>query len=113
VVYDAHLPAGIASYRALGYAWTGHPADLPAVAARRGSGDDTTVYASWNGATDVTTWVLLAGPDTTHFAQVASAPRSGFETAIQVTNNEPYFAVQAIDASGAVLATSAPTTARS
>ena len=29
------------------------PTDLPAVAVRRGSGDEMTVYASWNGATDV------------------------------------------------------------
>jgi hypothetical protein len=113
VLYDVHLPAGMASYRALLYPWTGRPTDAPAVAARRTAGDDTTVYASWNGATAVASWVVLAGPDAAHLSEVLSAPKHGFETAIHLTSNETYFAVQALDASRAVLATSAPTTPRS
>jgi hypothetical protein len=116
VVYDVHLPSSsagtVTSYRALRYPWTGQPTDLPAVAAKRAGGDATTVYVSWNGATEVATWAVLAGPDTAHLARVTTAPKQGFETAIQMTSNEPYYAVQALDASGAVLATSAPTTPR-
>ena len=67
IVYDAELPNSsggtITSYRAVRSPWTGHPTDLPAVAVRRGSGDEMTVYASWNGATDVASWTVLAGPD--------------------------------------------------
>ena len=64
-----------------------------------------TVYASWNGATEVASWNVLAGPDLAHLAPVTSAPKHGFETAIHATSNEPYFAVQALDANGSVLAT--------
>ena len=117
VVFDVHFPSSsagtISSYRALKYPWTGHPTDLPAVAAKRGTGAEMTVYASWNGATEVASWDVLAGPDRTHLATVTSAPKHGFETAIHATSNEPYVAVQALDANGAVLATSPVITPRS
>ena len=38
-----------------------------------GGGDDPTVYASWNGATDVHRWQLLAGTHTNDLQAVASA----------------------------------------
>jgi hypothetical protein len=72
-----------------------------------------TIYGSWNGATDVASWTVLAGPDRVHLAPVTSGPKHGFETAIHATSNEPYFAVQALDASGKVLATSAVIAPRS
>ena len=117
VVFDVHFPSSsagtISSYRALKYPWTGHPTDLPAVAAQRGTGAAMTVYASWNGATEVASWNVLAGPDRTHLATVTSGPKHGFETAIHATSNDPYIAVQALDANGAVLATSPVITPRS
>ncbi len=117
IVYDVKLPSSsagtIASYRALAYAWTGHPTDLPAVAARRAAGDDMKVYASWNGATDVASWTVLAGPDRAHLTPVTTVARHGFETAIHTTSNQPYFAVEALDAGGGVLATSPIVTPRS
>jgi Arylsulfotransferase (ASST) len=117
IVFDVHFPSSsagtISSYRALKYPWTGHPTDLPAVAAQRGTGAAMTVYASWNGATEVASWNVLAGPDRTHLETVTSGPKHGFETAIHATSNEPYVAVQALDANGAVLATSPVITPRS
>jgi hypothetical protein len=117
VVFDVHFPSSsagtISSYRALKYPWTGHPTDLPAVAAQRVTGAAMTVYASWNGATEVASWNVLAGPDRTHLATVTSGPKHGFETAIHATSNDPYVAVQALDANGAVLATSPVITPRS
>jgi hypothetical protein len=117
IVYDAKLPnssAGtINSYRALRYQWTGHPTDPPAVAVKRGTGDELTVYASWNGATDVASWTVLAGPDYAHLTPLTSTARDGFETAIHATSNQPYYAVQAVGADGSALATSPPVTPRS
>ena len=55
---------------------------------------------------------MLAGPDLQHLAPLSTAPRHGFETAIHVTTNQPFLAVRALDASGNVLATSAPGTAK-
>jgi hypothetical protein len=116
VLYDVKLPTAngvINSYRAIKVPWTGHPAGVPAVAARRESADELTVSASWNGATDVAQWQVLAGPDRADLTPVTSVARAGFETTIHATSNEPYIAVQAEDANGAVLATSDAVTPRS
>jgi hypothetical protein len=64
------------------------------------------VYASWNGATEIASWRVLTGPSPAQLTPVVSAPKSGFETAIAAPGLPPYVAVQALDASGAVLGTS-------
>ena len=63
------------------------------------------MYASWNGATQVARWQVLAGASETSLAPAGSAARSGFETTIR-TAGAAFVAVQALDASGAVLGTS-------
>ncbi len=63
---------------------------------------------SWNGATDVAQWELLAGPRPDALARVKGAPVTGFETAISALTGERYVAVRALDAAGAVIAVSAP-----
>ncbi len=95
------------SYRAFRFPWTGQPSEDPAVATKSGSGDKVTLYTSWNGATEVATWQVLAGPSPVRMKPVgAAAPREGFETAITVNTAEPYIGVQARDGSGRVLGTS-------
>jgi glutamine synthetase len=94
------------SYRGYRFAWTGAPAGAPAIAAAKAAGGRVTVYASWNGDTRTATWRVLAGSSASALAPVASAPRSGFETQIVTPRTAPYVAVQALDASGAVLGTS-------
>jgi hypothetical protein len=100
LILDGHYPGGDQTYRALSGAWTGQPTDQPAVAARSGSAGSSVVYASWNGATQVSRWTVLAGTSPNGLAQAASKGRHGFETAITVNNQGPYFAVIANDASG-------------
>jgi hypothetical protein len=65
------------------------------------------VYASWNGSTELDTWTVLAGTTAGALAKAGSQRRAGFETAITVNTEGPYFAVTAADASGHVLARSA------
>ncbi len=65
-----------------------------------------TVYASWNGATEVTSWRVLAGPTPTRLTPAASAAKNGFETALLTPGPESYVAVQALNSAGAVLGTS-------
>jgi hypothetical protein len=108
LLLDGRLPADDPSYRAFTYAWTGRPAEPPAVAARASANGGATVYASWNGATDVRAWTVLAGKTRTSLAEVGSAPRTGFETAITVKSRGPFFAVEPRDATGMALARSAP-----
>jgi hypothetical protein len=62
----------------------------------------TTVYASWNGATEVASWRVLA-PE-----RVAVHKKTGFETAIQVDRSLGLIRVQALDAAGRVIGTSSP-----
>jgi Arylsulfotransferase (ASST) len=109
LLFDAHMPAAYESYRAYRQAWTGRPTTRPAVAVTRASSHET-VQASWNGATDVSSWRVLAGPAKSSLAAVASAPRAGFETSIALPgplSPGSYLSVQALDATGAVIGASA------
>jgi Arylsulfotransferase (ASST) len=98
---------GADSYRAYRAGWSGRPAEAPALAATRDDGR-VTAYASWNGATEVKRWQLLAGPDAEHLTVVGGAVRSGFETQISARTDEPVVRVRALDGRGAILATSRP-----
>jgi hypothetical protein len=107
VVFDATLPAPDESYRAYRSSWTAHPATRPAVATVAGQQGAQSVYASWNGATEVASWRVLGGTTKSALNPVSIAPRSGFETQIDLGVGQAYLAVQALDAAGNVLATSA------
>jgi hypothetical protein len=108
LLFNAGFPAGVNSYRAFRFPWTGQPDDDPAVAAEAGPGtDEVTVYASWNGATEVAVWQVLAGPGPERLEPVGDAARrDGFETTIPARTSEPYVAVQARDGSGRALGVS-------
>jgi hypothetical protein len=106
LLFDASFLGSAQSYRAFRLPWSGNPGDDPAVAVVRGPDDGLTVYVSWNGATEVDTWQVLAGPDPDRLEPVGSAPWRGFETTITVSAAEPYVAVRARSASGRVLGTS-------
>ncbi len=81
----------------------------PAVAAKPAAGGTLSVSASWNGATDVAAWRVLAGASATSLTAVTTAPASGFETTIAVAAAAgPYVAVQALNSSGTLIGTSAP-----
>jgi len=102
---DGHLPAPVQIYRAYRFPWSAQPAAPPSIAVR-GVGAATTVYASWNGATGVASWRVLAGSTPATLSQVAQAPSNGFETAISAPSAAPVFAVQALGGGGEVLALS-------
>jgi hypothetical protein len=103
LILDGQFPVGDQSYRVFSAAWTGQPTDQPAAAARVNPAGGSVVYASWNGATEVNTWTVLAGTTADALATVGSQPRSGFETMITVNSAGPYFAVTARDAHDHVL----------
>ncbi len=107
LLFDARMPPGDQSYRAYRFSWTGTPTGAPAIAASGGGSGPVTVYASWNGATEIASWRVLGGASTKSLAAVATGARSGFETAIATPGPEAYVQVQALSASGAVLGTSA------
>jgi hypothetical protein len=94
------------SYRAAPADWKGQPADPPAIVARRANGR-VTIWASWNGATSVRHWQVLAGASPRSLAPVGSpAAFQDLETRIAVHTAEPYVAVRALDVHGAALGAS-------
>jgi hypothetical protein len=71
-------------------------------------GGDLDLWASWNGATEIRRWRVLAG--STPEDLVATGKPVTFadlETRIRVRLADGYVAVQALDAGGAVLGQSA------
>ncbi len=104
LLYDATFTA-TQSYRDYRFPWVGLPDDQPAIAVDGGAGS-LTVYASWNGATEIATWEVVAGKDAADLAVSGSASRTGFETVIAVKTTAAFVAVRALDASGSILGTS-------
>ncbi len=102
---EGHFPGSDLSYRETLDPWVGLPLTPPVGAARQQAGR-TTVYASWNGATRVVAWRVLAGSTTGPLSAVASAARSGFETAIPLPRGYARFEVQALDGAGRTIGTS-------
>ncbi len=111
LLFEAELPKGDGTYRVLRAPWKATPKTLPAVAAVRESPDEVAVSASWNGATGVAKWEVLAGESPEALSPVASAPWSGFETTISVPSADSTFEVRALDSRGRILASSAPVSA--
>jgi hypothetical protein len=108
LLFDAKLPPPNRSYRYFRFPWSGHPTDRPAAVAERANEDELNVYVSWNGATEVSTWEVLAGPRPDQIEPLGSVPRNGFETALSVQTPHPYVAVRAKGRSGRVLGTTEP-----
>jgi Arylsulfotransferase (ASST) len=112
LLFDAHMPAHVQSYRAFRLPWQATPARPPDFAVRHQASGATLLFASWNGATGVAAWRVLAGPSAASLQPVAQLARSGFETAIALPpeTSGPLVTVQALDASGAVIGTATPAT---
>ncbi len=106
VLLDGRLGKGAESYRAYRFQWNGRPAEDPAAALAGAGSGQITVYASWNGATLVDRWQVLAGGDPNHLQVVGSARKTGFETRLTVRTEQPSLRVRALDARGAILGTS-------
>jgi hypothetical protein len=105
LVFDGRFVDDNLTYRAYRLPWNGTPATPPAIATSH-RGKKMTVYASWNGATNVTGWRVFAGDSPTKMPAVAQAPKRGFETAVKAPTHK-FVYVQALDAKGHPLSQSA------
>jgi Arylsulfotransferase (ASST) len=98
---DIALPAGMYSYRGLWLPWRGTPGHRPAVAVGRDRRSGSTiVYASWNGATEVTGWQVAAGSRKDQLRPLGIARHHGFETVIPLGAQHRYASVTALDRAG-------------
>ncbi|KKK14755.1 hypothetical protein AOCH_005521 [Aspergillus ochraceoroseus] len=103
----------LASYRIAKRSWTGYPRTTPDFEIH---GYEAAV--SWNGATEVTTWVLeganAAVPTknnepSDHFEFLTALPKTGFETIISIPphTTQAFLRVKAVNAAGFILGTTA------
>jgi hypothetical protein len=98
LLLDADFDSG-ESYRVYRMPWVGMPTTRPTLVVA-----DGTAFVSWNGATEVAAWRFLARADADDTSVVTTVARDGFETSVDVPD-QPYVAVQALDADGTVLGT--------
>ncbi len=106
VLLDGTLGKNVQDFRTYLAPWSGQPRAAPSVAVKR-SGGKLSIAASWNGATSVASWRVLAGASAAALAPVATVPKQGFQTTLAVSSAGPYAEVEALDGSGNLLGTSA------
>jgi Arylsulfotransferase (ASST) len=104
MMFDARFVDSNSSYRAYRFPWVGKPTGAPSVTTTT-QGSTTNVYVSWNGATQVASWRVLAGSAADALQAVTTTTKQGFESQIPIAA-QPFVAVQALDAAGHILATS-------
>ncbi|KAF7187661.1 hypothetical protein HII31_11000 [Pseudocercospora fuligena] len=106
----------VQSYRNLKFNWTAYPEDSPALTLER-----KVLYFSWNGATEIVTWILL-GSNTDErdwdeellqnkraVEDAIVVPKTGFETTYEVLAGDGlkrFVRVVALDKEGRLLGTS-------
>jgi hypothetical protein len=105
LVFEGRFVDANITYRAYRFPWIGTPSAPPDVAITR-HGRKMVVYASWNGATGVTAWRVLAGHSPNALRPVATTLKRGFETAINA-RARPYAVVVALGAKGRPIGRSA------
>ena len=117
LLFDAHLSLDLIFYRAFRFPWSGRPLSPPAVVASlNNTGEETIVRMSWNGATGVAAWRVLAGKRPGSLQPQTTVATTGFESSTILpetfvsstgrSKTDGFVAVQALDSAGRVLATS-------
>jgi Arylsulfotransferase (ASST) len=109
LLFDAHQPYDMSFYRAFRFPWSARPSSPPAVlAGLNDTGEETIVHTSWNGATGVSSWRLLAGKQPGSLAAQATISATGFESSTTLPAKYSYVAAQALGSRGQVLGSSRP-----
>ena len=83
--------------------WVGNPSTIPDIYLRP---KDGRVHVSWNGATEVDTWVLQGREKVSEeaFANLSSMKKQRFEESLAITKDMPtYLRIVAVDRDGGVL----------
>jgi hypothetical protein len=113
LVFDARFrPDATNSYRSFLLPWRGAPRRRPAIAVRKHHQGGLSAYASWNGATQLRSWELLAGRHAHGLHRVAVEHRAGFETELRLPRRPRFVAVRALGPGGKPLRQSRPVRVR-
>ena len=103
VLFDATLGKNVQNFRTYSSPWNAHPTSTPSLAVQSQSTGGVSVAVSWNGATEVASWQVLAGSSPTSLILATSAPKRSFQTSIALASAPAYLAVQALNSAGAVI----------
>jgi hypothetical protein len=105
ILFDGRLPDNVFTYRTFLGDWTGRPSSSEIGFKVYANGNDHyTAHCSWNGATEIATWVMRVGATDTQLAPVTSSARQGFETTMRFTyTGAKYFQATAVDSAGNAL----------
>ena len=107
VLLDGTLGKNVQNFRTYLAPWSATAPGRPSLVVKPGGSGAASVAVSWNGATNVASWRVLAGASPASLTPLATAARSGFQTTLTVHGTGPYVAAQALDGSGNVLGMSA------
>ncbi|KAK1147799.1 hypothetical protein N8T08_000312 [Aspergillus melleus] len=101
----------LGSYRVYKRNWEGYPTSDPSIVVQRQNASSPEIlYVSWNGATEVKCWALLASASVNPLRRatvVDAVPRAGYETAILVRTSARFIRAAGLDAQKNVLGMSA------
>ncbi|KAJ5085930.1 hypothetical protein N7532_010701 [Penicillium argentinense] len=104
------IPDALDNYRAYKMDWTATPWWDPAIASRKNPQGELVFYVSWNGATEVTNWVVRGAATPSrqgHGNVLAKSSRTGFETKLVVGDTVwQYVWAEALDVNGNILRSS-------
>jgi hypothetical protein len=108
--HSLQVPDALDNYRAYKMNWTATPWWDPAIAARKNWKGELVVYISWNGATEVASWVIRGAAGNLQVNRgeiVAKSRRTGFETKLTIGETVwRYLLAEALDHDGNVLRSS-------
>lgn len=102
VARTIHL-GGDSTYRAFRLPWAGQPSTPPKLAIRTAN-TATTLYMSWNGATEVERFRIYGGAEKTTLTLIDTLQKSGFETSYQfelaLDDERCFWQIEAVDGDG-------------
>lgn len=87
--------SAVSSYRAYKYVWDATPSSPPKLAAKTANGT-ITYYVSWNGATNIDSWVISAGNSSDKLNSAFTIPKTGFETSFNFSGAFRYLSAHAV-----------------
>ncbi|KAI0150812.1 Arylsulfotransferase-domain-containing protein [Xylariaceae sp. FL1272] len=97
----------VIAYRAWKADWVGKPKWPPSIAADTDDAGVTSIYVSWNGATEVDKYVMLASNRSSRLngkdSIIATSDRTGFETPFVLDQKVKYARIAALDRNGTIL----------